>query len=281
MNNMIGYPGFRGENSTPQGIAGHTIYDNWGRKWKYVQVSEALVAGNLAKPTGNGARSTGTVTTIGAINGTTLTDSGEFTTTVLIGSSALGESFGHRLRGQFDTGTGGGQSFSVTNRVSDNVVDIVVESGGTTFSDDAKMQVATDTSTTYVITDNSRVEQTETVADFTLGVAQWDITADFWSYILIEGPGYALFDTSVAALDAGDRYLVPGAEDGYCAASTGSTAENERAVVMGRADKDMDSDCLIRCYIDTTNMWGGGGVHEDFGRVGEVYPTSILGPGPN
>jgi hypothetical protein len=71
MNNMIGYPGFRGENSTPQGIAGHTIYDNWGRKWKYVQLNEAGVAGNLVTPIGGSAsRSTGTVTTAGAINST-------------------------------------------------------------------------------------------------------------------------------------------------------------------------------------------------------------------
>ena len=278
---LIGNPDFRGAHSTPHFPAGQCIYDKWMRKWVYLQAEETTVAGNLLKPVGNGVLNSGTVTTAAAIDATTITDTGGFTEAILVGSTALGNSMGHLVRGQFTTGgTGAGQSFAVLNRINDNSADIVVESGGTTFSPDGKMVTATTDASQYSLLANTRVSQTETVADFTRGVAQWDITDEYWSFVLLEGPGYALFDTSVAALDTGDRFLVPGTEDGYCAASSGTTGEDEYAVVMGRADVDIAADGLIRAFIDCTNMWGGGGPQEAFGRVGEKYPASIMGAGP-
>lgn len=283
----IAYPDFRGEHATPQTVAGDCTYDRYGRKWKYVQVSATVVAGNVLTPSiaaetpGQGIRSNGTVTTGAAVDATTIIDTGGFTTSILTGSTAVGESMGHRIRGQFTTGgTGGGQSFSVLNRIDDNTADIHVESGGTTFSPDGKMVTATTSSSQYSLLSNTRVGLTTTIVDFAVGVAQWDITDENWSWILVEGPGYALYDTSVAALDVGTRFLVPGTEDGYCAGSTATTDEDEYAVVLGRADVDNAADCLIRAWVDTTNMWGGGAREEDFGRVGEAYVSGNLGAGP-
>jgi hypothetical protein len=277
---LIGFPGFEDENSTPQFQAGTIVQDSHQNEWIYVQVGATTSAGDTVQPIAEGvALSQQTIDTTSAIDATKLYTTADFTTANLVGGTCLGVTNGHRYRFLTDTTAGQGQGGVITNRIGDGEVDIYVEAGGTAFSPDGKLVTAlTAASTTYVLWNLTRVTPVTAVTDKPLGVAQWDITDEYWSFILHRGFGYGVLDTSDNAIDAGDKLIIPADNlNGGIQGTTGTTAEDELAVAFGRTIIDVDADVMIPIFVWCDNIWPMGTQPE--GRPGEKYP-SWLGAGP-
>jgi hypothetical protein len=280
LSGLIGYPDFKGEHSTPQFQAGTIVEDRNQNQWIYVQAGATLSEGDTVQPVSEGiALSQQTIDTGTAINGTKLFTSADFTTTVLVGGTCLGVANGHRYRFLTDTSAAQNQGGVITNRVGDGEIDIYVEAGGTAFSPDGKLVTATvAASTTFVIWNLTRVTGVTAVTDKVLGIAQWAVTDEYWSFILHRGFGYTQLDTSDNAIDAGDKLIIPADNlTGGVQGTTGTTAEDELACAFGRTIIDTDADGMIPVFIWCDNIWPIG--TQDEGRHGEKYPTWI-GAGP-
>jgi hypothetical protein len=276
---LIGYPDFGAENSTPQFQSGTIVTDSHQNEWIYVQASEALVEGDTVQPVSEGIVLDTDIDTSGAIDDTNIDDAGGFWTDAnLIGGTCLGVTNGHRYRFLINDGAAQGQGGVVTNRISTTNANVYLEAGGTAFSPDGKFVTALTATSDIVLWNLTRVARVTAATDKVLGISQWSITADYWSFILHRGFGYTQLDTTDNAIDAGDKLVIPADNlTGGVQGTTGTTAEDELACAFGRTIIDSDADGMIPVFIWCDNIWPIGTQPE--GRAGEKYP-SWLGAGP-
>ena len=157
-------------------------------------------------------------------------------------------------------GTGAGQGGVITSRAgSDNLIDIYVESGGTTFSDDGLLQTALTASTDYVVINITRVTPTTEPTDHVIGVAQRAFTDEYWGWYAYTGGAYVLFDTDDTALATDDIALIPSTTtDGYAGGTTATATTAEVEAIFARAIIDCAADCLLFAMMLCNRQWSVG-----------------------
>lgn len=239
--------------------AGSTFRDAAsGNVYIYCQASEALTVGQPCMPVTNTILINDAETTAGAVDGTTITATGVFTTTALAGSTAVGVQNGHILRFYYDANaTGYGQGGVVLNRVSDNVIDVYVESGSAnTVSPDGRLDAATAGTNGFIITVKTRVQSSDATTDHIICVPQVAVTDEYWFWGLYTGGGYVHLDASGTAIQTDDLALIPAAA-GLATGTTGTQTTAEVESVFARTAIDMagTNDRLVWAEVMCDRQW--------------------------
>jgi hypothetical protein len=233
-----------------------------GSLWQYQQASEALSQGNPVCKVGAAAVNAGIViaqetltgaSAVSAVNTRRINDSsGNFTVANMPAGwfkNGTDEAanvrpdryidLGHSYFLQIVDGAAQGQMGVIYNRASDTAVDV-----WWMHSDDGKLDVATSTSSEYVVTTNTRVKQSDAAEDqVPMGVVQRNggVTDEYFFWSLIKGRGVVLWDTAVAL--GGDYALtVSSAEAGTVEAMSATPVSAEVLSYVGRTAVDSDSD---------------------------------------
>lgn len=229
-----------------------------------LQAHEALSFGDLCTPlNGTGLILNADVDAAAAIDAIEFTATGDFTTTALAGSAAVGVDGGHILRGFFDVnGTGVGQGFVVRKRVDDNTLRIYVETNLLIPSPDGKIVVATHaTDTDYVIFTKTRVEQTDAATDIPIAICPVSdgVAANEWFWGVYEGDFHVLFKGASTTLRS-NLVLIPGSTAGYAFGTAATATTLEMNVAFGKSNAGVDcvTDCLLPCNVNFRKLWSPG-----------------------
>ena len=256
----ITYTNIDTEFANPQVQAG-TLWQEpiSGKTYIYLQAAAAITAGQCVMPVGNGVLINADVDAALAagVRPVRITGTGDFTAAVLAGSTAVGVSLGHILKIFFDVnGTGTGQGGVIVNRVSDDAVDIYVESGGTTYAN-GDLATAISTSTDYLVFAQTRVTPTTAPTDHVIGIAERAFTDEYWGWYVYDGPTYCLFDASDGAVTTDDQHVIPSTTtDGYCSGVTATETTAEVAAAFGTAWLTVTPDCLLPIVACCSRIWG-------------------------
>ncbi len=249
------------EDDNPQVQAGTLWTDPMsGKTYIYLQCAAAVTAGQCVMPVGNGVHTNADVDAVAAAGTRRITGTGDFTTTLLAGSTAIGVSLGHILKIFFDeNGTGVGQGGVIINRVSDNAVDIYVESGGTAYAVGGDLTTALTASTDYLILCQTRVTPTTEPTDHVIGIAERAFTDEYWGWYVYDGDTYCLFDASDGAVTTDDQHVIPSTTtDGYCSGVSATETTAQNASAFGTARFTCSSDCLLPIIACCSRIWGRG-----------------------
>lgn len=238
---------FHKTDSSPSHPAGTTVMDDLGRIWKYVQASATVAQGNvLMLNSGTGVILDADVDAAAAVDTIRVTATGDFATTTLVNPHYTTAN-GHKYWLWINAGAAQGQGGIITNRVSDDAVDVYWVN-----SNDGKIATALTTSSDYIVINDTRVALTTGATTTPVGVAQTAVTDEYWFWMLVWGRGVVLLDTDDNAITSDDQILIPSASTaGYAQGSTGTLAAADVGAQIGRSFVDQDADGLVLVDVTT------------------------------